>query len=103
MEFTPEQKNAYLDNLALRTQQGMWQTEMALIKEMKQLRAKKELLIELEKKAENKEFESARDGRIQIKDTQNAIGKIQGEINESHALLKTGFEDLEMIEDYRNQ
>ena len=103
MEFTKEQKNEYLDKLALRTQEGIWITEMALMKEMKKLKEKKELLIQLEQKLENKEFESARDGKNQIKFTEDQISKIENEIEESRNLLITGAADLEMIEEYRNQ
>lgn len=103
MEFTQEQKDQYLDSIALATQQGIWLTDMALMKEMRQLKEKKELLVKLEEKLENKEFESAREGKNQIKYVQDSISKIEGEIKESQMLLTTGAEDLEMIEDYRSQ
>lgn len=103
MNFTQQQKNEYLDNVALKTQQGIWLTEMAMQKEMQKLKEKKELLFSLEQKLENKEFESNRDGKSQIKYTQDQIAKIETEIQESKGLLQTGSDDLEMIEQYRNQ
>ncbi|HEX8196342.1 MAG TPA: hypothetical protein VF571_09155 [Pyrinomonadaceae bacterium] len=102
MEFTQEHKNQYLDDIALKTKQGIWLTEMALMKEMRQLKEKKELLFELEQKLENKEFESVNEGKKQIQFVEDSISKIEEDINQSHRLMADGAKELEMIEEYRN-
>jgi hypothetical protein len=55
MQFTQEQKNQYLDKLANRTQEGIWMTEMALMKHTERLAKKKALLTVIEGKLEKKE------------------------------------------------
>jgi hypothetical protein len=101
MTFTQEDKNSYLDRLALSTQQGMWMTEMALMQHEEKLAKKKALLTVLEQQLANKAFESARDGKNQIKHVQDEIADIESDIQESKLLLETGKNDLELIEKYR--
>jgi hypothetical protein len=101
MEFTQEQKDQYLDRLALATKQGMWQTEMAQMKSEEKLANKKALLTIIEQQLANKEFENACDGKNQIKHVKDEITDLEAEIQESKLLLKTGKTDLEMIEEYR--
>lgn len=103
MEFTQDQKNEYLNKLALSTQQGMWLTDMAQMKSEEKLAKKKALLEELEQKLENKEFESAKDGKAQIKFVRDEITDLEAEIQESKLLIETGRVDLEMIEEYRGK
>ena len=103
MEFTQEQKNAYLDRVALATQEGIWLTEMALMKEMRELKQKKELLFELEQKFERKEFKSANEAKKEIQFVEDKIKKIEDDIKQSHRLMADGAKELEMIEEYRNQ
>jgi predicted nucleic acid-binding Zn-ribbon protein len=103
MTFTQEQKNSYLDRLALATQQGIWQTAMALMKSQEKLAKKKALLTTLEQQLENKEFENARDGKNQIKHVEDEIANLESEIQESRLLMETGRTDLELIEEYRGK
>ena len=103
MEFTQEDKNKFLDNLALKTKQGMWMTEMAQMKAEENLAKKKALLTTLEQQLANNEFENAKEGKAQIKFTQDAITELEADIQESNLLLESGKNDLEMIEQYRNQ
>ena len=101
MEFTIEDKNSYLDKLAQATQQGIWQTEMAIMKGEEQLAKKKALLTVLEQQLANKEFENAKDGKNQIKYTEDKIAEIENDIQDSKLLIETGKNDLELIEQYR--
>ncbi len=103
MEFTQEQKNQYLDKLALLTQQGIWQTDMALMKHTEQLAKKKALLTVIEQKIENKEYKSARDGKNEKKFTEDKIAELESEIQESKLLMEAGRQDLELIEQYRTK
>lgn len=103
MNFTQEDKNAYLDKLALSTQQGMWLTDMAMMKSEEKLAKKKALLTDLEQKLENKEFSSNKEGKAQIKFVQDEIVNLEAEIQESKLLVETGHADLEMIEAYREK
>lgn len=60
MQFTQEQKNQYLDKLALATKQCIWQTDMALMKAVEKINKKKALLTIIEQKIENKEYKLIR-------------------------------------------
>jgi len=99
MQFTQEQKNQYLDKLALSTQQGMWLTDMAMMKSEEKLSKKRALLTVLEQQLENKEFKSAKEGKAQIKFVTDEIADLEAEIQESKLLIETGRIDLEMIEE----
>ena len=103
MQFTQEQKNEYLDKLAQRTQEGMWLTEMSLLKSDKDLGRKRTLLIQIEDKLEKKEYKSARDGKEEKRQVEADIRKLEADIQESHLLLETGRQDLELIEEYREK
>ncbi len=103
MQFTQEQKNEYLDKLALLTQQGIWQTEMAKIKAQEKLAKKKALLTVIEQKLENKEYKSARDGKNEKNHVETEITNLEDEIQESKLLMETGRLDLELIEEYRKK
>jgi hypothetical protein len=103
MEFTQEQKNEYLDKLALLTQQGIWQTDMARMKAKEKLAKKKALLTIIEQKLENKEYKSARDGKNEKRQIETDIANLQSEIQESKLLMETGRLDLELIEEYREK
>jgi hypothetical protein len=103
MEFTNEQRNEYLDKLALSTQQGMWVTEMAQMKAEEKLGKKKALLTVIEQKIENKEYKSTRDGKNEKHQVESDINDLEAEIQESKLLLETGRVDLEMIEQYRGK
>ncbi len=63
MQFTQERRTQYLDKLARLTQEGMWQTDMALMKHTEQLAKKKALLTLIDQKLANPEYKSARDGK----------------------------------------
>lgn len=101
MEFTQEQKDSYLDKLALSTQQGMWLTDMAMMKATEKLAKKKALLTVIEGKIEKKEYPSARDGKNEKSQVEKDIAELEEEIQESKILLETGRTDLLMIEEYR--
>ncbi len=103
MEFTQEQKNEYLDKLALLTQQGIWQTEMAKMKAQEKLTKKKALLTFVEQQIEHKEYKSARDGKNEKRQVETDISNLQSEIQESDLLMETGRTDLELIEEYRGK
>lgn len=101
MQFNQEDKNLYLDKLATSTQQGMWLTEMALMKSQEKLTKKKALLTIIEQKLENKDYPSARDGKNEKHQVEKDIADLEDEIQESNLLIETGKQDLEMIEEYR--
>lgn len=103
MTFSQEGKNNYLDKLALSTQQGMWLTDMAMMKSEEKLAKKIALLTTLEQQLENKEFASAKEGKAQIKVVTDEIADLEADIQESKLLLETGKTDLEIIEDYRGK
>jgi hypothetical protein len=103
MKFTQQQKDDYLDKPALSTHQGMWLTDMAMMKSTEKLAKKKALLTTLEQQLENKEFSSAKEGRAQIKFVSDEIADLEAEIQESKLLIETGRLDLEMIEEYRKK
>ncbi len=94
MQFTQEQKDSYLDKLALLTQQGMWQTDMALMKHTEQLAKKKALLIVIDQKLANKEYPSARDGKNEKHQVETDIVNLESEIQEAKLLMETGKTDL---------
>ena len=103
MQFTQEQKNQFLDKLANRTQEGIWVTDMALMKHTEQLAKKKALLTIIEGKLEKKEYPSARDGKNEKRQVETDIANLEAEIQESKLLMETGRTDLELIEEYRQK
>lgn len=103
MTFTQEQKDQYLDKLALSTQEGMWLTDMAMMKSTEKLAKKKALLTIIEGKLERKEYKSNRDGKNEKIQVEKDINELEEEIQESKILLETGRTDLEMIEEYRQK
>lgn len=103
MEFTQEQKHKYLDRLALATQEGIWLTEMALMKDKEKLSMKKALLTVIEQKIANKEYNPLRDGKNEKKYTEDKIAELEHEIETEQFAIETGKTDLEMIESYRNK
>ena len=86
MEFIQEQKNQYLDKLALSTQQGMWLTDMAMAKAEEKLGKKKALLTIIEQKLEQKEYKSARDGKNEKAQVEKDIAELEDDIQESKLL-----------------
>jgi hypothetical protein len=88
MEFTQEQKNQYLDKLALATQQGIWQTDMARMNAEEKLAKKKALLTVIEGKLERKEYKSARDGKNVKRQVETDITNLESEIQESKLLME---------------
>jgi hypothetical protein len=98
MDFTQEQKNQYLDNLATKTQEGIWMTEMALIKYREKLAQKKALLDIVQTKIDKKEYPSARDGKNEKAQVEKDIDKCEEDINDNQKLMNDFKEDLELIE-----
>lgn len=90
MKFTKKQKNDYLDNLALATQQGIWLTELALMKDQDKLAGKMELL----------RVAQSEEDRVTFKEQ---IANLEQEIEEEKMTIDTGKDDLKMIEQYRIQ
>ena len=101
MEFTPEQKNEYLDKLVTKTQEGMVMTEISLLKYREKLAQKKALLDIIDTKLANKEYESARDGKNEKKQVESDILNYEHEIKEHLQSIQDGIDDLELIERYR--
>jgi hypothetical protein len=103
MKFTQAHKNEYLDSVALKTQQGIWMTEMALMKDQEQLAKKKALLGEIEQKIANKEYPSKRDGTNEKTQCEADIARIEREVEQDLASIITAKADLITIETFRKQ
>ncbi|CAN5359466.1 hypothetical protein BH10ACI1_BH10ACI1_02600 [soil metagenome] len=103
MEFTKEQKNEYLDELALATQKDIWMSELAKLKNSEKLAKKKALLTVVEQKIEQKEYKSARDGKNEKTQLETDIANLESKIQEGDATIGLANADLELIEEYRQK
>jgi hypothetical protein len=101
MEFTNEQRNQYLDQVAQRTQEGIWMTEMGIMKNQEKLAKKKALLTVVEQKLEQKEYESANQGNKEKAIVVEDIATFEAEIAADEAHIENAKEDLILIEQYR--
>ena len=100
--MTPRTRDEYLDEQATKTQEGMWMTEMALMKHQERLANRKALLDVIDTKIEKKEYSSAGDGKNEKAQVEKDIAKCEQEIKDNFSLMNDFKADLELIERYRH-